>query len=509
MSLFGWDLIWKLLIPEPPKFPNTREAPSEDIPAAAKRLNELWLGRPATGKTAALARQMVDHLVAHPEEAMVSFDGSQSFTDTFLKIVLSQPKPVRDALLKRIIYDELGHPEWVLTLPEFHESYEVPFEKQIQRATQNLEALNPELITQTPVIGGLSVHHYGRELFRLITCIKNDLGGTWQITEAKRLLTDRKLLSWALKNYGHLAGNAKWFLEEKYMKLKADEADMRVLGLISVLDDIEAPEIRPRVGFHRPSYTIPDIIRNGKSLLVNAIRVNDQDRTLAQLLIHVKSLVMNEISKRTPDNPFDFPFTLLLDELPSLLDYADMQKTIMRAGTYYRSRKLQTCIVAQELSQFPPELLPHIWGYANITCFSLLNADDAYELAKQLFPYIPNTVKAKGKTDSSQDIYEPDRGQYLQIANQIRNLKHRECIARRQISQTESERYVLWVKRTKDALMTASDREVQELKDELLQKYGERVNEVTAAINRRIDESQRRFNENQKGEKSSTPPNLR
>jgi hypothetical protein len=125
---------------------------------------------------------------------MISFDGSQAFTDTFLKIVLSQPTQVRDTLLERLIYDELGHPKYTLTLPEFHEDYEIPFEKQIQRAIQNFEALNPELIADTPIMGGMSVQQYGRELFRLLTCIKNEYGGTWQVTEAKRLITDKNLL---------------------------------------------------------------------------------------------------------------------------------------------------------------------------------------------------------------------------------------------------------------------------------------------------------------------------
>lgn len=483
--------LWKLFAPEEPPFPNARVAESEDIPALGKRLGEVWLGRPGVGKTVALARCMVDHLISHPEEAMVSVDANQNFTDAFMKIVLSLPREVRDSLIKRMIYDELGHPEWVLTLPEFHESYEVPFEKQVQRASQNLEVINPELIAETPVMGGISVKQYGREIFRLICAIKNEYGGTWQITEAKQLLTDRKLLAWALKNYGGHAGSAKWFLENKYIHLKADEQDKRVMGLISVLDDIEAPEIRPRLGYHRPSYTMPDIVNDGRILLINGHRVNDQERTLAYLIIQVKSLLMNEISKRLPNNPADQPVTLLLDEVPAIVDLAGMAKELSRFSTYFRSRLFQPVIVAQELTQFSKELRPHIWGYANVICFSMLNFDDRVEIAQQLFPYIPNTVKASAKTASSQDIYEPDRGQYLQIANKILSLKHRECIVRRQNSEADPEKHILWVKRTKDAPMNASDKEVQDLKDELLAKYGERVDEVTASINRRINEARK------------------
>ena len=107
MSL--WDFIDDILgKTPPPNLPNTRSADSEDIPSSAWRLGQFWLGRPGRGKTAALARMTVDHLIEHPEESLISFDGSQDFTDQFLKVVLSKPKPIRDELIKRIIYDELG-----------------------------------------------------------------------------------------------------------------------------------------------------------------------------------------------------------------------------------------------------------------------------------------------------------------------------------------------------------------------------------------------------------------
>src|SRR5688572_7473890 len=111
MKLYGWKDIDEWIFGKTIDLPNTKSVDSEDIPPAAMVLGQAWLGKPSSGKTAALARTQVDHLIAHPEESLVSFDGSQSFTDTFLNIVLSKPKPIRDAFLKRIIYDEIGHPD--------------------------------------------------------------------------------------------------------------------------------------------------------------------------------------------------------------------------------------------------------------------------------------------------------------------------------------------------------------------------------------------------------------
>src|SRR5688572_20201274 len=113
---------WDLLYPNSRKFPHTKAAKTEDIPADAWRLGQFWGGAPGRGKTMALARMCVDHLIEHPDEPMISFDANQNFTDAFLLIVLSQPKPMRDALIKRIIYDEIGHPTHTITLPPFHES---------------------------------------------------------------------------------------------------------------------------------------------------------------------------------------------------------------------------------------------------------------------------------------------------------------------------------------------------------------------------------------------------
>jgi hypothetical protein len=481
-----------ILFPTLPKFPNTHAARYEDIPAAAWRLGQFWGGAPGRGKTMALARATVDHLIEHPDEPMISFDANQNFTDAFLTIVLSQPKNIRDSLIKRIIYDEIGHPTYTITLPEFHESYEVPMEKQIQRAIQNFEALNPELMTQTPVVGGVSISQYGRELCRLLTAIKNGYGSTWQLTEGKYLLTDEPLLRRMLAKWGGNAGNAKWFFEHQFQELSDNEKYKRTLGLISVLEDIESSAIRPRIGYHRPSFTMAQLVREAKIYLLNAVRINDEERPMAYEFVRVKSMFMNEIAKRMPNNPDDPPVTILFDEVPKVLNF--MSRDITSFSTYFRAKKLQPIIVAQELSQFTEDIRPHLWGYANIVLFSMYNFNDRFEAAQQLFPYQSDTVKAQAKTLTQQNIYEPDRGQYLQIANELYNMGHRECIVRRQKSETDTNNELVWVKKTKEAPLTATPAELQELKEMKMQAYGTRVNDVNTSIHRRIKEGRRHNN---------------
>jgi hypothetical protein len=101
----------------------------------------------------------------------------------------------------------------------------------------------------------------------------------------------------------------------------------------------------------------------------------------------------------------------------------------------YRSRKLELYIVLQALSQLALTLREQIWSIGNIVSFAVSNFQESYELAQQIFTYEPQTIKLTAKTDTSQPIVETDRGQYLQIANDIQRMKHRECIVRRYQSE--------------------------------------------------------------------------
>ena len=40
--------------------------------------------------------------------------------------------------MKRIVYDDLGNPEWIVPLPEFSNLYGNSYEEQVQRLANNL-----------------------------------------------------------------------------------------------------------------------------------------------------------------------------------------------------------------------------------------------------------------------------------------------------------------------------------------------------------------------------------
>ena len=194
---------------------------------------------------------------------------------------------------------------------------------------------------------------------------------------------------------------------------------------------------------------------------------------------------MSEINKRRPGDPNDKPVALVMDEVYSLLSIPGMAEEVGMLSPLYRSRKLELYIVLQALSQLAPELKQQIWSIGNIISFAVSNFDEAFELAQQVFRYDPKTVKMDARNDAGQPIVEPDRGQYLQMANDLQRLNHRECFVKRYMSEKALDKYVRWVKKTKNISNTPTEITVDGLKESLLQKRGVRVRDALEVINKR------------------------
>ena len=126
-----------------------------------------------------------------------------------------------------------------------------------------------------------------------------------------------------------------------------------------------------------------------------------------------------------------------------------------------------------------------IWNLGNLVCFAIENHDEAYAIAKQLFHYDPTMIKAAAPSESQHPIYEPDRGAYLEQANWIQSLKHRQFIMRRYISEQRPDPYIRHVERTTENTGRATKDQIEALKNDLLQKYGVQVSEALAFINKR------------------------
>ncbi len=481
-------------------FPNLLNSRYDEIVPGGLTMGTLFLGRAGTGKTSSLARHLVDYFKFYPDRAVFVLDWSGSITDSILYLISLETEGVRESLMKRMVYDQMGHPEWVLPLPEFSGEYGNS-EEQVQRVSVNLARLAPELIKNTPFLGGLSIQEIAPEIFRVLTAITNEHGETWQVTEAKRLIRDKPLLRRALAKFGNSVPHAKWWLEKVFLEISDSERELRTYALVSLLGAIEPRQIRARVGYYKPAWTPREAIEKGLMVICDGALLINQEMAQHYLFTQVYSLIMAEINKRRPADPNDRPVSLVMDEVYSLIQIPGMAPEISKLSPQYRSRKLQLYIVLQELAQLSEELRPHIWSLGNIVCFGISNHNESYEIAQQLFNYNPKSLKLPAPSERQNPVAEPDRGQYLTIANWIQGLNHRQCIMRRYFSEQQRDTYIRWVNKTKDLPNKRSEISLGEIKDYLLRDRAVRVRDALEVINQRNIASDQ-------GRTTRTPPQI-
>jgi hypothetical protein len=484
--MIDWKLIVKIFWPDLPKYPNTRLVPFEELPGEGLTMGTLFIGKQGSGKTTSLSRHIVEYFKKYPDRAIFILDSKGSNADEILALIAKDPNWER--LSKRIVYDDLGNPDWVIPLPEFSHMYGTTYDEQAHRVATNLQNLAPELVKGAPYIAGLGLQEIAPQLFRIESSVSDEQNKTWQVTETRSLLTNMPLLRKMVAKYGYKVPKAKEYFEKEFFSLSPNEKELRTYAIRSLLGVTEAPEIRARLGYHQPRWTPREAIKNGLMVIVDGSRLNNRKAVQHYLFTQAFSLIMAEINKRHPADPNDKPVSLILDEVYSLFKIPSMAPEIAQLAPQYRSRKLQLYIVLQELEQMSEELRPHIWSLGNVVCFGISNFDEAYRIAQQLFKYDPKTIKMDSRSDTSQPIVEPDRGQYLQIANDLQRLAHRECIIRRYQSERVMEKNILWIKKTKDVPNTPMKISVDALKDRLLQERGIRVQEALDSINKRTAE---------------------
>lgn len=482
-----WKLIYEILWGKPPPFTGAIKDKFEELPAAGLTMGTLYIGRPGTGKTSSLARHIVESFVRYPQRAIFVLDWSGSISDSILKLILQYPVEVRERLMDRLVYDDLGNPDWAIPLPEFSSDYGSNMEDQVQRVAGNLSKLSETLVTATPIMGGIPIKELGPHIFRLIASIPDKVGGSFQITEVKKLLSNEAILRNAIAHYGGHVPEAKFYLENEFLSLTTPrEKDARKYALVSILGVVEPREARARLGSGQPGWTPREAIEKGLMVIVDGARMINRRPTQHYLFTQAYSLIIAEMNKRRPADPNDQPVSLVMDEVYSLLSIPGMAEEVGMLAPLYRSRKLELYIVLQALSQLAKPLDRQIWSLGNIVSFAVSNFDEAYHIAQQIFKYEAASIKLPSAEKAAQPIVEPDRGQYLSIANKIQRMKQRECIVRRYMTEAELDGYIRYIPRTKEAAAHGNlDKLISEVRQRLIQQRGVRVQEALEIINQR------------------------
>lgn len=485
-------MIGRLLFGNQPPYPKSVRDQTEDLPHEGLSMGTLIIGRQGTGKTTSLARQLVEYFKNYPDRAIFVLDWSGSLSTIILELIVHEPWEIRKKLERRIVYDEMGNSKMIMPFPEFSKEYGSSFEEQCQTVSQNLENLAPHLVTGAPYIAGLSIKELAVQVFRLITTIKDRLGGTWQITEAKKLFSDEKLLKKALNKYGKFIETAQWYLESEFLQKSKREKMMIRYAVVALLGAIEPDEIKARVGYYKPGWTPKNAIEKGQMVLVDGSMLINRKNAQYYLFTQVYSKIKNEINKRRPADPRDKPVVLVLDEVKSLLSIPGFANEIGDLSPVYRSRKLQLFLVIQALGQVSDELRKLIWSIGNVVCFNVHEIDEATEIAKNLFEYEPRTIRLPARSDNGQPIVETEHSQYTMIANKIQRMKRRECIVRRYLGEAEMDSRIRYIPETKEVEKSEIEESVVEFKERLLEKRCVSLRDALTVIdNRGITEPQR------------------
>lgn len=387
-----------LLFGPSPRFPQLVESlEGDDLPAEGLTMGTLYIGRQGTGKTSSLARHLMAGFKRYPDRALFVLDWSGSLSDRLFRLVLREPAETCERLVKRLVYDAPGHPEWVIPLPEFAEAYGAGFEEQVQRVSANLVKLAPELVKDTPFLAGLGLRELAPQIGRLLVAIRNEHGETWQLTEAKHLLTDMGLLREKLSTFGVQAPEARWFLERVYLNLAPNEWELRSYALVALLGAIEPREVRARLGYYRPGWTPKEAIERGLMVIMDGARLINRQAAQHYLFTQVYSLILAEINRRQPDDPRDRPVSLVMDEVYSLLSIPGMAEEVGRLAPAVSQPQAATLPGAPGPLAAGAPLRQQIWSVGNIVRFAVSNVAEAYELAQATVPLRPPEHQAGGQ----------------------------------------------------------------------------------------------------------------
>lgn len=447
-------------------------------------LSTVFVGRSGVGKTYTLAKELLELMKAHPEQAFIVFDWSGGLITILMLLILSDPD--RSKLLRRLVYDAMGGRTingnaYIMPMPEFSEKYDPEkswlerVEDQVDRVQRVFEALNEELVKRNPTLGGRPIKALLTNLLLLANAVTDKTGNSWQITEVTRLLNE-EIRKNVREIFGGKVKKAHDYFKYTFTgesRLHKDMAD----ALEDVLDILKSRRVRARVGYPFPGWNINEAEAKGQIILCDGSGLNNNHNQKDYLFLQLLYLFVDALNKRPASRPGYHPFNLIIDEGYTFTDNKIVARILSHFPSEYRSRKLQFFFVIQSQKQLPGEengkkgLAEMFFSFSNMVVFSLLDIDDCLDVVKNLFPFDPQMVKVPAQREGQHDIMQNRDEQMAVNAYQLQHLAHRECYVRRFIDEARMDK-IIHVGRTPEVHITATDEDVENLKDKLMLERG-------------------------------------
>jgi hypothetical protein len=497
MIRFLLNLLARLFFGTHWRLPEFLVRPARLLYEKALVLSQVFLGRSGVGKTWTLVAEVLELIKAHPEQAFIIFDWSGGLITILLLMILSDPK--RDELLRRLVYDPMGGrtikgQPYIMPVPEFSEAYdpEKPWlervEDQADRVQRVFEALNEELIKRNPTMGGRPIKSLLANVLLLANAITNEKGESWQITEATRLL-NKETRETARKLFGHKVKKANDYFTYNFTGDNKLDQDMGN-ALADVLDIIKSKRVRARVGYPFPGWNINEAEQKGQIVMCDGSGLTNNHNQKDYLFLQLLFLFVDALNKRPASRPGYQPINLVIDEGYTFTEIPSVARMLSHFPSEYRSRKLQFFFVIQSPKQLPGEengkkgLEDMFYSFSNIVVFSLLDFDDCMSVVKNFFPFDPQMVKVPSQREGQHDIMENRDEQLAVRAYQLQHLAQRECYVRRFIDEARMDK-IIHVGRTREVRITATDEDVENLKDRLMLERGVLLSEAEKIIGQR------------------------
>jgi len=134
--MLDWKLFRKIIFGEGPPLPSVIRDPFEELHPEGLTMGTLIIGRQGSGKTSSLAGLIVERAIQDSGWTAFVLDFSGSDSDGVLTQTLRLPQGLREHLKKRIVFDDLGNPDWVIPFRNFPWITERPMKNKFRGLAQ-------------------------------------------------------------------------------------------------------------------------------------------------------------------------------------------------------------------------------------------------------------------------------------------------------------------------------------------------------------------------------------